>query len=164
MSEATPFPGTRRVVTSHNTDGKAIILHESVIQPASTNHGPYHHSIWASESCPADLGIKEDAALKVKSVTNDGTVIRIVDFPPNSTGKLHRSVSLDYVYVIKGEIVLALDDGSRTTLRENEVVVQQGTMHSWDNESNEWTRLLCVLVVANKVRIGDKELGEEVSF
>ena len=97
-------------------------------------------------------------------LSNNGTIFRIVDFPPKSNGMVHRSMTLDYIYVVKGEVVLTLDDGSRTVVREGEVVVQQGTMHGWDYETDGWARLLCILIAAEPPVVEGQQLQAEVSF
>ena len=48
---------------------------------------------------------------------------------------MHRTESIDYGIVVHGEIVLVLDDGSRTHLKTGDVVVQRGTDHAWENPS-----------------------------
>ena len=48
---------------------------------------------------------------------------------------MHRTESVDYGIVVFGEIVLVLDDGSRTHLQAGDVVVQRGTDHAWENPS-----------------------------
>lgn len=48
---------------------------------------------------------------------------------------MHRTESVDYGIVVHGEIVLVLDDGSRTHLQAGDVVVQRGTDHAWENPS-----------------------------
>jgi len=49
---------------------------------------------------------------------------------------MHRTESVDYGIVVFGEIVLVLDDGSRTPLQAGDVVVQRGTDHAWENPSS----------------------------
>jgi uncharacterized cupin superfamily protein len=53
---------------------------------------------------------------------------------------MHRTSTVDYVVVIKGEIVLVLDD-SEVTLRQGDVVVQRGTDHAWENRSSTPARM-----------------------
>jgi quercetin dioxygenase-like cupin family protein len=53
---------------------------------------------------------------------------------------MHRTRTVDYVVVIKGEIVLLLED-SEVTLRQGDVVVQRGTDHAWENRSSAPARM-----------------------
>lgn len=47
---------------------------------------------------------------------------------------------VDYAVVLAGEIVMGTSDGTRTTIKQGEVVVQLGVLHDWKNETQEWTR------------------------
>ena len=97
-------------------------------------------------------------------LVNNGSVLRIVDFPPYAVGRLHRSISVDYVIVLKGTVVLTLDDGSRTSVNEGGLVVQQATMHGWDNETDEWARILCFLMPAKAPVVAGVQLDSQVDF
>lgn len=159
-----PLPSTRRVVTSHDEKAKAIIQTDSLIHGKQTPHGPWIQLLWSSDSLPPDVNTTTDMGLVDTGMSNDGTIARIVDFPPHSKGLMHRSMTLDYIFVLKGTVRLVLDDGSRTTVNTNESVVQQATMHSWDNETDEWARLLCILVASNKPVVHGKVLEKDVPF
>lgn len=71
---------------------------------------------------------------------------------------IHRTVTLDYIVVLEGEVVLTLQDGSRVILVKGDTTVQQGTMHSWSNESDKWARVVSVMIPAKPLVIGNKEL------
>lgn len=53
---------------------------------------------------------------------------------------------MDYAIIIKGSIVLQLDDAKTITLNEGDIVCQRGTIHSWRNESSEWCRIYFVML------------------
>lgn len=61
---------------------------------------------------------------------------------------MHRSATVDLLYVIEGRCVLELDDGSRTTLAAGDTAVQSGTMHAWRNPYGTPCRILAVTVGA----------------
>ncbi len=61
---------------------------------------------------------------------------------------MHRSATIDLLYVVSGRCVLELDDGSTTTLNAGDVGVQSGTMHAWHNPWNEPCRILGVIIGA----------------
>jgi quercetin dioxygenase-like cupin family protein len=63
--------------------------------------------------------------------------------------------------VLKGEIVLRLDDGEEVTIREGETAVQRGTIHAWVNKTDQWCRLLCVMLEAKKVVLKDGKVLED---
>lgn len=163
-SQSQPLPSTRRIVTGHSPSAKAIVARDSLIHGNQTGHGPWIQLFWSSEALPPDPNTKEDLGKVNTGLSNGGTIVRMVDFPPHSVGMVHRSVTLDYIYVVEGEVVLTLDDGSRTVIKKGEIVVQQATMHGWDNETDQWARLLCVLIAAKPPLIGEVTLESEVPF
>jgi mannose-6-phosphate isomerase-like protein (cupin superfamily) len=61
---------------------------------------------------------------------------------------MHRSATVDVLYVVSGRCVLELDDGSRTELGAGEVIVQSGTMHRWHNPWEEPCRIIGMLAGA----------------
>jgi mannose-6-phosphate isomerase-like protein (cupin superfamily) len=63
---------------------------------------------------------------------------------------MHRSDTIDFIYVLEGEIVLELDDGRETTLRTGDTAVQNGTRHAWRNRSGKICRLLVVMAGAKR--------------
>lgn len=58
---------------------------------------------------------------------------------------MHRTQSIDYAFVIDGEITLLLDEGEQV-LTPGDVVIQRGTNHGWANRSDRPCRLLFVLI------------------
>lgn len=159
-----PLPSTRRIVTGHNSGALATITKDSLIHGKQTGHGPWIQLFWSSEALPPDSNSNEDLGLVDTGLSNNGTIVRMVDFPPHSTGMVHRSMTLDYIYVVDGEIVLTLDDKSRTTLKKGDMVVQQATMHGWDNDTDQWARLLCILIAAKSPVVCGKTLASEIPF
>lgn len=63
---------------------------------------------------------------------------------PDAPG-FHRTQTVDYVWVAKGQVVLETDTGE-VTLEENDVVVQNGTRHAWRNRTDSPATLGVVLV------------------
>ncbi len=64
---------------------------------------------------------------------------------PESPG-MHRSATVDVLYVISGRCVLELDDGSNTELSAGDVLVESGTLHRWHNPGKEPCRIVGMLV------------------
>lgn len=61
----------------------------------------------------------------------------IVDTFEMENPGMHTTPTLDFVTVIKGEIVLELDDGKTVALRQGDTVVQNGVRHAWRNPGSE---------------------------
>ena len=61
---------------------------------------------------------------------------------------MHRTETVDYVLCLEGEIDMELDDGLMVTIRKGDVMVQQGTNHSWINNSEKPARIAFALIEA----------------
>jgi len=58
---------------------------------------------------------------------------------------MHRTKSVDYAIVLKGEIDMLLDD-SEVHLVAGDFLVQQATNHAWVNRSDQVCRIAFVLI------------------
>ena len=65
------------------------------------------------------------------------------DNPPHPL--MHRTETVDYGIVLKGEVVLILDE-CETIVRAGDVVVQRGTSHAWANRSPDNARIAFILI------------------
>jgi len=117
----------------------------------------------------------EQAGLVLAPPPN-GTRIRVIDFPPEGdeiwklTGSeamekfqsmggghsatsvdgsphplMHRTKSVDYGIVLEGEITLIVDR-EETTIRAQDIVIQNGTNHAWANRSGKICRMAFILI------------------
>lgn len=119
----------RRVVTGHK-DGKSMVLIEDRLEPLP-GFAANAVTIWQNHRYLAELADHDAAASGGTKIYTKGSLIRVVDFPANSTGHNHRTKSLDYGIVMDGEIDLVLENGSTTTVRAGDVVVQQAVSSSF---------------------------------
>ncbi|KAF9890058.1 hypothetical protein FE257_006738 [Aspergillus nanangensis] len=158
-----PLPPIHRVVTSHNHEAQAIVSSNTSLPATILPHGVGEAILWTTDSIPAEVASPEDRRHAPVGFVNDGSILRIVDLPPRSVGSPHRTISLDYVVVLRGTVFLSLD-GHRVEVREGGVVVQQASMHGWDNETEEWARILCVMIPAQPPVFGGKALKTDLSF
>lgn len=71
---------------------------------------------------------------------------------------MHRTVSLDHIVILSGEITLLLDGGDEKTVSAGEFIVQQGVNHQWINKSGEVCRMAVVMLGADKVEKNGKVL------
>jgi mannose-6-phosphate isomerase-like protein (cupin superfamily) len=65
---------------------------------------------------------------------------------------MHTTDSLDYVVVVSGEITLQVDDGRQTVLRAGDVVVQNGTRHTWLNHGAEYCTIVGVAIGGDRTQ------------
>jgi mannose-6-phosphate isomerase-like protein (cupin superfamily) len=63
---------------------------------------------------------------------------------------MHTSDTIDFEYVLTGEVWLELDDGQEVHLRAGDTVVQNGTRHAWRNKSAEPCRVVFCLIGAHR--------------
>ena len=102
--------------------------------------------------------------LAIANKSTVGTVVRYVDMAPNVISPMHRTVSLDYGFVLEGEIELVLDSGETRLMKRGDMCVQRATNHAWRNvtPNNGWGRMVYVLVGAEKIEIAGKKLEEDL--
>ena len=149
----------RRVVTGHDASGKAVVAIDEISQNAIARR-PNHAScvIWTTGEFPADNDGDADNGLRpVGTVDPDGTVFRLVEYGPGVTPRNHRTESVDYAVVLKGEIDMEMD-GTMVHLKQGDVLVQRGTIHNWINRGSEPCVVAFVLVAAKPVARAGKLL------
>lgn len=154
----------RRVVTFHNAQAQATISYDTTIPADIQPHGVGEALLWTSDTIPADVSSPSDKGQTQVGFVNGGSILRIVDLPPHCVGGFHRTISLDYIVVLRGAVVLTLDDMSRTEVKEGGVVIQQASMHEWDNERDEWARILCVMAPAKTPVFRGEVLHTDLRF
>ena len=64
---------------------------------------------------------------------------------------MHKTSTVDYLIVLKGEIWAILDD-SEACLKQGDVMIQRGTNHSWSVRPDEPCQLAAVPGNAGPVR------------
>jgi mannose-6-phosphate isomerase-like protein (cupin superfamily) len=133
--------------------------------------------LWETGGAPASNEGDQDAAARPVRLEppKNGSILRIVEFPPDSAWRgstdgaagfkaigashapdksssdpmMHRTSTVDYIIVLKGEIYAIMEKGE-TLLRPGDVLVQRGTNHSWSVRGNEPCIVAAVLVSARK--------------
>ena len=134
--------------------------------------------LWETAGAPADNAGHGDAAARPVRLEppKNGTLFRIVEFPPDasrpkdsdgaagfqaigaahvqdrrsSDPMMHKTSTVDYIVVLRGEIYAILDKGE-TLLRPGDVFIQRGTNHSWSVRGSEPCIVAVVLVNAKPV-------------
>jgi mannose-6-phosphate isomerase-like protein (cupin superfamily) len=172
------FKPVRRVVIGHDSQGKAVALFDGLAVPKQRSPGGNGvTNLWITGEFPVDLtGVADKAATQVGvPPPANGTIFRIVDFPPASTSaaaphvdhnkvltamgidpatqgyarhpNTHRTKSIDYAIVLDGEIDMLMDD-TEIHMKPGDVLIQQGTNHAWVNNSGKNCRIAFVLIDA----------------
>ena len=131
--------------------------------------------LWETRGAPASNAGAADAAARPVRLEppRNGSILRIVEFPPDSQWReradarrafdsigaghaadrrssdpmMHRTSTVDYIIVLKGEIYAVMEKGE-TLLRAGDILVQRGTNHSWSVRGSEPCIVAAVLVDA----------------
>jgi len=183
------LPEFKRVVTGHNAQGLAVVTSNGPtpnVFPLLAVPGTVFHELWNSNASPALLDSASDPSAQPLRLSPgpQGSVIRVVDIPPDSvqnqvcdedaaavfaeigeshagTGQanarhklMHRTETLDYGIVTEGEVWLVLDE-EEVHLKRGDVVVQRGTNHAWSNRTEAMARMVFILL--------DGRFGAELS-
>ncbi len=165
---AAPLPPPRIVIASHNEEGKSVFSRDSDA-PLFGPFGPkasQFTTLFTSDAVPASntAPLPPLVTSSIPRPGPKGTLFGTTDMAPHATSPFHRTSTLDYMVVLKGEIVARLDDGVETTIKEGEMMVQMGTIHAWENKTDQWCRMLFVMLAAEKVVLKDGKVLEDASF
>jgi quercetin dioxygenase-like cupin family protein len=159
----TGLPPVRRVVTGHDSDGRAVLRDdESFATEVIAGGDAAFAMIWTTATVPADNNDPTDGRARDAGLTlKNGSVIRIVDMLPGGASPMHRSNSIDYGIILSGHVELEVDDGAKTRLGPGDIVVQRGTVHLWRNPSaTETCRIAFILIEASAYRHEGMELSK----
>ena len=150
----------RRVVTSHDADGMAVVAIDEVSRDVvSFRKGATIANIWSSEGFPVDNMGEKDTAKEITGTTRDnGTVFRVIEYAPGVAPRNHRTNSIDYAIVLSGRIDMELDD-QVVTLGAGDVLVQRGTIHNWVNRYDVPCVIAFVLIDARPAEHEGKPLA-----
>jgi len=70
---------------------------------------------------------------------------------------MHRTETLDYAILLKGQCDLELDDGKTVRMKAGDICVQRGTMHAWVPTGGPCT-FAFILIDADPVEAGGQKL------
>ena len=151
----------RRVVTGHDVDGRATVLHDGPAQNVkSPRPGQFSTLLWCTDEAPAPMPVGLDAedmgARRLGTYPPErGTRFMIAEYPPGNVPRRHRTETVDYIIVLSGRIEMELDGGETVAMSAGDVMVQRGTYHAWRNPGPDVCRMVFVLVDAEPLGIGD---------
>ncbi len=168
----------RRVITGFDAQGRSTIVSDAdspAIKSVPGRPDYYSTNVWRTGAAPVSVTepdrIEEHAGV---SPPANGTVLRIIDFPPEpkdpverarqlkaSFGEIfddadrshgqdahpgmHQTDTVDYAIVLEGEIVAILEE-AETVLRAGDILIQRGTNHAWSNQSDKSCKVAFVLI------------------
>jgi mannose-6-phosphate isomerase-like protein (cupin superfamily) len=165
----------RRVVTGIDSGNKAGVLFDGKLGLNPGKSGNPAANIWITDSSPPGFSFKDDSAARPLGLSppDNGTVIRVVEFPPLDPAAeakmdpdfmmkvvgdhaparglpvkhplMHRTRTIDYAIIMSGEIDMMLDNET-VHVKAGDVVIQQATNHAWINRGKEPCRIIFVLM------------------
>jgi len=172
------LPPIRRVLTADDASGRSSIVEDGpspAVRLVPERPGYRVTNLWRTVAAPA-LVSAHDSIAEHRGVLPPpgGTVLRIIDFPPEPQDPaelqrqlqatfgsmfsdashaprpgehpgMHRTATVDYALMLAGELVAIMDKGE-TVLRAGDVLVQRGTQHAWANRSGQPARVAFVLI------------------
>jgi hypothetical protein len=172
----------RRVLTGHDAGGKSTFIADGEapnVKEMASMPGLALTDLWETGAAPASNEGDKDAAARTVRLEppRNGTILRIVEFPPDSAWResadakaafksigaghakdkgssdpmMHKTSTVDYIIVLKGEIYAIMEQGEKL-LRAGDILVQRGTNHSWSVRGNEPCIVAAILVSAKPVR------------
>jgi hypothetical protein len=166
----------RRIVTDHDTNGKAIVTMDGPAPNVRTRaaSGLTATQIWMTEESPANIERHDDPSLRINGTSPPprGSICRVVEFPPiGDLGKIDHEAVLKEMGVSHGgdhgkparspfmhrtrsiDYAICLEgeidmllDDTEVKMRAGDVMVQQGTNHAWVNNSDKICRICFVLI------------------
>ena len=160
---------TRRVVTGHTPDGRAVVASDEQVEVMSLGPaGATYEAVWArddpahfpddggapsvSGGFPPPGGVAFGITLVPPGANRelDDSILanRPEEADPDDPG-MHRTATLDFEYVVEGTLTLELDDGCTVELGPGDVVVQNGTRHRWSNRGDTPVKFIAVTVGAH---------------
>lgn len=176
MSEDNRTPA-RRIVTGHDAEGRSTIVSDGPaphILTVAERPGYSVANFWSTKATPAPVEAPDDIAEhRGLAPPKDGTIIRVIDYPPEATdpaeraralkatfrtlygdadhrpeGKhpgMHITDTVDYAIVLEGEITAVLEE-TETVMRAGDILIQRGTNHAWANRSGRHARIAFILI------------------
>ena len=144
----------RRVVTGTTSSGKSTVMTDGPVPSGGIWSKPkagYSSELWIVPKTPGSLTDERDP---VESGTLPdwpplgGVIARIITWEPGFAFRMHRSATIDFIFVVSGHIELLLDEKS-VVVGPGDTVVQRGTHHGWRVVGDEPCTFAAVLVSAS---------------
>ena len=144
----------RRLVSGHDSTGSAMLVSDQMLaaQPLAGKAGWSWFDIWGTDEPMRfpDSGARPPARGGYPPIGGSRFMVYVVapntpagydppagqDVDTRATrakSGLHRSATLDMVYVVEGANLMELDRGEQIRIDAGATLIQCGTVHSWSN-------------------------------
>ncbi|GFF43437.1 hypothetical protein IFM61606_07864 [Aspergillus udagawae] len=172
MAAENILPNPRRYITDNDGEGNSFFsntLNES-LSVVKDLGGALTRLGYTTDKPPVVLTNGTDLKLYEASLNElhplvtqgGGANVWYIDTPPDSESPMHRTVSLDFVIQIAGEIELTLSSGETRIIKPGDLTIQRSTLHKWRNPSKtQWSRMVGVMSECQPVVTKNGALGAE---
>ena len=155
--EMTAGPPVRRVVTGNNADGKSYFVSDELVSRGVLRGTALNDPQGGGRDAPSRL--LPSTAPHIEPPRGGSTTVlismqpwkelepRLVrgEIPGLDAGGFHRTMTVDYLYVAKGELELLVDEGS-VILHAGDVIIQRNARHSWRNHTDEPVEFIATMI------------------
>lgn len=139
-----------RIVTGLDADGRATIVRRDELPPM-TGERKGRSEMRVAWSTATPFAISDDD-IELPGRDRSGypgageTRFMLSSLPANFATQMHVTKTVDYLVLLSGELWLVMEDGSEAKLSAGDMVVQRGTVHAWENRSDERCVLAFVML------------------
>ena len=131
-------------ITTTNSEGKGVLSEKvPTARHAIEIPGGSMEILYTSHSAKPNLSTEADIEQYAHDRTNGlpnnaiapevGTSGAIITFKPDAVSLFHRTMTIDTIVVIQGDLEHHGDSGEVQTLHAGDSIIQRGTMHQWKN-------------------------------
>ncbi|KAF5680363.1 cupin 2 domain-containing protein [Fusarium heterosporum] len=153
--------------TTHNEDGVSVFVPDTHVAPFEPfgPKGSGFNIFDVRQSVPVtNTDAISSFGNSLPRCPPKGSLFCMTQISPGGKAPMHRTKSLDYAVVLSGEIVLALDGGEEKTVKQGQIMVQQGVNHSWENRGEVTCQIIFVMIGAETITLQDGTALEETVF
>jgi mannose-6-phosphate isomerase-like protein (cupin superfamily) len=99
---------------------------------------------------PQSVALRDDLNMEAALAELEEKLPGLAGYIEWDSPGMHVTNTIDFEYVISGEIWLELDDGKEVHLKAGDTVIQNGTHHAWRNKGTESCQMVICLIGARR--------------
>jgi quercetin dioxygenase-like cupin family protein len=112
--------------------------------------------VWRTDAVPAsNAGGADmaDRAFDTRLLNDDGSKFVLVELKPGADPLMHATNSIDYLVVLRGQVLLKLE-AQEVVLQPGDLIVDRGVLHGWSALGDEPALMAAVMVPAEPLGAG----------
>lgn len=140
----------RRVVTGLDGAGMSAVIFDDRIRSDKAGEEVPVTMVWRANSVPASNEGNADAGnvpFDFASLNDGGANFVMLELQPGTEPVMHATNSLDFLFVIRGRVLLKLE-AEEVELGAGDLIVDRGVLHGWTALGQEPALLACVTIPA----------------